>query len=92
MKIRVDGRFGGQLVYLEWEDGVVTGNNREAIDMALRIADINVRHGLPTPEDGYIKLEDWMSHPRGFMMCATETLEGATTDWVDEEMKDVILM
>ena len=91
MKIRVDGIFKGQAAHLEWEDGVLTGSSYEVIERALAEADINIRHPFPTP-DGFRGLDDWMSEPRGFVICAKMALDNPSTDWVDSAMEGVILM
>lgn len=91
MKIRVDGKFKGESAFLEWEDGQVSGSGQPVIERVFAEAEINVSDGFPTP-DGFKGLDDWMSHPRGFVLCARAALEDASTDWVDHEMDGVVLM
>jgi len=92
MNIRVDGSFEGQAAFLEWKDGALSGSSENAMKRVRAEADIIAFHeGLPTP-GGFKATEDWLAHPRGFVICAKKALEDASTDWVDHEMDDVILM
>lgn len=89
MKVHLTGFFDAQSVTLDWEDGHVHGDVK-FVGMLKRAALVNQRKGFPTT-DGFVFLDDWLSHSRGFVLCAGLFLKGVETDWVDEEMKDVIL-
>ncbi|MFA5505795.1 MAG: hypothetical protein WC423_10245 [Vulcanimicrobiota bacterium] len=90
MKIRVNGNFQGEPAFLDWEDGKLESSHQNALNLMLCIAVIKADEGFPTP-DRFIKLDDWMSHPRGFVLCAKEALDNASTDWIDTELPDMAL-
>jgi hypothetical protein len=93
MKVRVEGTYKGAEAFLEWEDGqVIAWSDPDALARLGRVAIIfRETEPFPSPED-LVRLEDWMSHPRGFVMCASRVLQDAKSDWVDEEMEGLVWM